>query len=64
MVEEAHNAVNWVHNIAGLETPASDGIVRSVVEGVRKVYARPVVKKEPVTIDNLRAIVENSDCRI
>ena len=56
-VEEVFNAVNWVHSIAGLEPPSSDGIVRSVMEGVRRMYARPVVKKEP--FKDLRAIVES-----
>ena len=60
-VEEVFNAVNWVHSIAGLEPPSSDGVVRSVMEGVRRMYARPVVKKEPITIKDLRAIVESSN---
>ena len=61
VVEEVFNAVNWVHSIASLEPPASDGVVRSVMEGVRRMYASPVVKKEPVTIKDLRAIVESSN---
>ena len=60
-VEEAYNSVNWVHDIAGLQSLAGDAIVKSVVEGVRRLFAKPVVKKEPVTVDDLRAIVENSD---
>ena len=34
--------------------------MKSVVEGVWRLYAKPVVK-EPVTVEDLRAIVENSD---
>ena len=60
-VEEAYNSVNWVHDIAGLQSLAGDAIVKSVVEGVRRLFAKPVVKKEPVTVEDLRAIVENSD---
>ena len=60
-VEEAYNSVNWVHDIAGLQSLVGDAIVKSVVEGVRRLFAKPVVKKEPVTVDDLRAVVENSD---
>ena len=60
-MEEGFNAVNWVHSIAGLEPPSSDGVVRSVMEGIQRMYARPVVKKEPITAENLREIVESSN---
>ena len=32
-VEEAHNALNWIHDIAHLQSLAEDAIVKSVVEG-------------------------------
>jgi hypothetical protein len=40
---------------------AGDTIVKSVVEGVRRMLAKPGVKKEPLTVLDLKAIVENSD---
>ena len=60
-VEEAYNSANWVHDIAGLQSLAGYAIVKSVVEGVWRMYAKPVIKKEPVTVEDLRAIVKNSD---
>ena len=47
--------------ITGLQSLAGDAIVKSVVEGVWRLYAKPVIKKEPMTVEDLRAIVENSD---
>ena len=35
--------------------------MKSVVEGIRRMFAKPVVKKEPLTVVDLKAIVENSD---
>ena len=33
-VEEAYNSLNWMHNIACLQSLAGDAIVKSVVEGI------------------------------
>ena len=60
-VEEAYNSLNWMHDIAGLQSLAGDAIVKSVVEGIRRMFAKPVVKKEPLTVVDLKAIMENSD---
>ena len=60
-VEEAGNALAWVYNIAGLQSPVEDGTVKSVIEGARRLLAKPVIKKEPVSADNLRAIVDNTN---
>ena len=60
-VEEAFNAVNWVHSIAGLQSLAGNVIMKSVVEGVWRIYVKPFIKKEPITVSNLRAIVENTN---
>ena len=53
--------MNWVHDIVGVQSLSRDAIVKSVVEGVRRLYTKPVVKKEPVTVEDLRADVKNSD---
>ena len=61
VVEEASNAVSWVHNSAGLCPPLADLFVKATLEGLQRSLAKPVVKKEPVTVDMLEAIVRDAD---
>ena len=60
-VEEACNAVSWVHASAGLSSPSVDPFVKATLEGLQRSLAKPVVKKEPVTVDMLEAIVKDVD---
>ena len=60
-VEEACNAATWIHGIAGLQSPVEDGTVRAVMEGARRLLAKRVVKKEPVSVEHLQQIVANTD---
>ena len=55
-MEETYNSVNWVHDKAGLQSLAGDIIVKSVAEGVRRIYTKTVAKKEPITVDDLRML--------
>ena len=56
--EEACNAVSWVHSTAGLPPLLSDCFVKATLEGLRHMLAKPVKKKELVTIEMLEAIVD------
>lgn len=47
--------------IAGLQSPVEDGTVRAVQEGAQRLLARPTVKREPVSVENLQQIVANTD---
>ena len=60
-VEEACNAVSWVHASAGLSSPSVDPFVKATLEGLQQSLAKPVVKKEPVTVDMLKAIFKDAD---
>ena len=60
-VEEACNAVSWVHTSAGLSSPSCDPFVKATLEGLQRSLAKPTVKKEPVTVDMLKAIVKDAD---
>jgi len=60
-VEEACNAVSWVHSTAGLPPVLSDCFVRATLDGLRRSLARPVVKKEPATVEMLEAIVDDGE---
>ena len=56
-VEEAVNAVGWVHQLAGYPTLAESSFVRIVLDGLQRNLARPKVLKEPVTPDMLSGLV-------
>ena len=47
-VEEAANAIAWVHEIAGLPSPTSHAAVQAIMEGVRCRYTEAKKKKDPV----------------
>jgi len=56
-VEEACNAVPWVHSTAGLIPLRVDPLLRPM----QCLLARPVVKKEHATVEMLEAIVDDTD---
>ena len=60
-VEEAANTVSWVHSSAGLTSPMADPFARATLEGLQHSLAKPVTKKEPVSIEMLGAIVEDAE---
>ena len=56
-VEEACNALSWIHSCAGLLSPVADPFVKVTLEGLQRSLAKPTVKKEPITVEMLQAIV-------
>jgi len=59
-VEEACNALSWVLVSCGLDKPSTHPYVKTVLEGLRCSLAKPVVKKEPVTVEMLEAMVRDA----
>ncbi|XP_065891826.1 integrase/recombinase xerD homolog isoform X3 [Dysidea avara] len=59
--EEACNALSWAHASAGLASPSSNLFVKTVLEGLQRSYAKPVVKKELLTVDMLERIVDDAE---
>ena len=59
--EEACNAVSLVHSTAGLPPLLSDYFVKATLEGLRRMLAKPVKKKEPVTTEMLEATVDDAE---
>ena len=57
--EEAVNAINWAHTLAGLESPVNATFVQATLQGIRRSCCKPVRKKKPVTVDMLADMVEN-----
>lgn len=60
-VEEAVNAISWAHQMAGVPSPTESTFVKSAVQGLQRKLAKPVVKKLPVTVSMLEAIVDNAE---
>ena len=56
-VEEAVNAVSWVHQISGPPPVTESPFVRATLSGLQRRLGRPKVKKEPVTADMLMVLV-------
>lgn len=56
-VNEAFYAISWAHEISGTQNPCHSSLVVSVLEGARRLSAKPVNKKEPITSEILQQIV-------
>ena len=59
--EEACHALAWVHSTAGLSSPSSHPFVKATLEGLQRSLAKPVMKKEPITLEMLEAKVDDAN---
>lgn len=46
-------SVRWAHNVVGVISPTESCLVKNVFEGAKRKLAKPVVKKEIITVDIL-----------
>ena len=60
-VEEACNAVAWTHRTAGVTPISAHPFVKATQEGLQRILAKPIVKKEPMTVEMLEAIVKDAE---
>ena len=58
-VEEAVNAIGWVHQLAGHPPIVASPFVRATLAGLQRKLAKPKVPKEPITTDILVALVDS-----
>ena len=58
-ISAVEEALNCMHGITGLLASAGNKTVRQVVKGVCRIYSKPVAKKEPVTVENLRILSQS-----
>ena len=58
VIEAAVYALRWAHHMAGLQSPTEHPIVQQAVEGARKQLGKPVPKREPITPEILRNLVD------
>lgn len=57
-VEEAVNALSWAHQVAFVDDPTCCNIVKATVVGVKRLLAHRTQKKEPITPEILKNLVE------
>ena len=57
-IEEAVNALSWVHGLAVVEDPTKHPLGAQVVAGAKRILAKPTSKKEPITADILAELVK------
>ena len=58
-VQEAVNAIGWIHQLSGLEPVTQSPFVQATVAGLKRSLAKPKVRKEPVTVDMLTSLVDS-----
>ena len=58
-VEEATNAIAWLHEVACLPPITHSPIIRSTMAGLKRRMAQPRVRKEPVTIEMLNGMARS-----
>ena len=57
----ACHALAWVHSTAGLASPSSHQFMKATLKGLQRSLAKPVVKKEPITLEMLEAMVDDAN---
>ena len=57
-IEEVVNALSWLHQAAGLTSISSLPLVQAALAGHRRMLALPKVRKEPVTAEMLKSMVD------
>ena len=57
-VEEAVHALSWLHQVGGLQPVGASPLVQATLARLRRALARPKVRKEPVSVEMLQAMVE------
>jgi hypothetical protein len=55
---KAVSAISWAHKLAGAIDPNLSNIVKSTSEGLKRKLCKPINKKEPITADILKQIVD------
>ena len=57
-VKEAVNALSWAHQVAFVDDPTCCNIVKETVAGAKRLLAHRTQKKEPITPEILKNLVE------
>ena len=57
-IEEAEDALCWLHQVSGLSPVSCLSSVQAALAGHRRLLAQPKVRKEPVTAEMLKSMVD------
>ena len=60
-VEEAVYAIAWAHSLAGVPSQTETPLIQTTIQGLRRLLAKPIRKKEPMTVEMLQAMVKDAD---
>ena len=60
-VEEACNALAWIHSTTGLPSPILSPFVKATLEGMQTILAKLTAKKDPVTSVMLEDMVKDAN---
>ena len=58
-VVSAAAAIAWAHEKAGVDDPTLDPLVQQVVKGARRMLAKPPTKKDPLTVEHIRVLMQH-----
>jgi hypothetical protein len=56
-INEVFYSISWAHKLAGVYNPCTSEFVLSVKEGVIRIVAHTIHKKEPITPEIFKQIV-------
>jgi hypothetical protein len=57
-LESAFYGINWAHNLYGLVNPCESGLVKNILEAEKRKLAKPIKKKEPITLEMITKLCE------
>nr|XP_034335844.1 uncharacterized protein LOC105348263 isoform X2 [Crassostrea gigas] len=55
-IVDAFYGIKWAHDLVGFDSPTDNQFVKNIMEGGKRIVAKPVKKKEPITVENLRCM--------
>ena len=58
--EEAVNALSWVHSLAGLDSLTNQPIVQATLQGLQRIWCKPIRKRKPITTEMLTDMVQDA----
>lgn len=50
--------IKWAHYIVGYNSPTDNQFIKNIMEGAKRILAKPVQKKEPITVENSRCMYQ------
>ena len=49
-------AITWIHKLAQLPNPTDSPLIATILEGAKRIVARPTQRKEPLTVEHIRKL--------